>query len=318
MTVAAASSLNHFPVWRRLFAWTVFPVTFAGCLTGATVMLQNGSDGRLVTLEFSLLAAAIVIAAEKIQPHAKAWSVTHDDVPTDFCHMLLSQLLPPQLFDAFFRAGLYAVAATVSNALSRDSLWPLDTPLLLQLALVMIISEFGQYWWHRLCHENTWFWRFHATHHSAPRLYWLNAGRFHPLDTLVSYALQTIPLVLLGCPLDLLALFSLFTAVHGLFQHANIELRLGPLNWIFSMAELHRWHHSRNMRDANSNYGANIIFWDILFKTRHQPTDRQHTPDDVGFNGMPNFPQTYAGQLATPFHWQQLERQAQKMDAVSA
>ena len=33
-----------------------------------------------------------------------------------------------------------------------------------------------------MMHEVPWLWRFHATHHSAPRLYWLNAGRFHPLD----------------------------------------------------------------------------------------------------------------------------------------
>ncbi len=51
----------------------------------------------------------------------------------------------------------------------------------------MIVSEFGSYWAHRLMHERPLLWRLHAVHHSAERLYWLNAGRFHPLDTAMQY-----------------------------------------------------------------------------------------------------------------------------------
>ena len=50
---------------------------------------------------------------------------------------------------------------------------------------------------------------------------------------------------LLGCPESVIMLFALFDAVFGMLQHCNIDVRLGPLNRIFSMAEPHRWHHSR-------------------------------------------------------------------------
>ncbi len=93
-------------------------------------------------------------------------------------------------------------------------------------------------------HEIPWLWRFHAPHHSANRLYWFNALRFHPLDILLVGPVKLLPLVALGADGDVLALVLIFSAVHGVYQHANLPCRLGPLNWIFSMAELHRWHHS--------------------------------------------------------------------------
>ena len=91
-------------------------------------------------------------------------------------------------------------------------------------------------------------------------------------------------------------------AVHGMFQHANIDVRLGPLNWIFSMAELHRWHHSKDLQEANNNYGNNILFWDIVFGTVYWPKDRR-AGKDIGLKDMPWFPQDYVNQLLSPFRW---------------
>jgi sterol desaturase/sphingolipid hydroxylase (fatty acid hydroxylase superfamily) len=90
--------------------------------------------------------------------------------------------------------------------------------------------------------------------------------------------------------------------VHGFFQHANIDLRLGPLNYFFSMAELHRWHHSRDIREANQNYGSNCIVWDLVFGTFYWPRDRR-PPADVGLSELPDFPQRLGRQLLSPFLW---------------
>jgi sterol desaturase/sphingolipid hydroxylase (fatty acid hydroxylase superfamily) len=133
----------------------------------------------------------------------------------------------------------------------------------------------------------------------------LNAVRFHPLDTLLTYSIEIVPLVLLGCPEPVIALFVVFTAVHGMFQHANVRLRLGPLNWIFSMAELHRWHHSKTVHEGNSNYGTNLILWDVVFGTRYLPRDRD-PPEEIGIAGMPRFPSGYLDQVASPLRWRRL------------
>ena len=123
-------------------------------------------------------------------------------------------------------------------------------------------------------------------------------------------------MILLGCGRQVLALFTLSTSVIGMFQHAKIQLRLGPLNWIFSMTELHRWHHSRDKREGNSNYGANLIVWDVLFGTRFLPEERELDPEHIGISNMPNFPQRYLGQLMSPFNWKRLRDSARDQAAV--
>jgi sterol desaturase/sphingolipid hydroxylase (fatty acid hydroxylase superfamily) len=138
-------------------------------------------------------------------------------------------------------------------------------------------------------------WRFHAVHHSLPRLYWLNAGYFHPVDAVLNYALEVIPLILLGAPRQLLALYAVLTAVNGMLKHSNIDLRTGALSWIFSTPELHRWHHSPDPAEGNTNYGSNLVVWDVVFRTRHLPPRRP--PAEIRGARVPD---GYLGQLAYP------------------
>jgi ornithine lipid hydroxylase len=97
-----------------------------------------------------------------------------------------------------------------------------------------------------------------------------------------------------------LLLFATFSGAHMLMQHANVDVRLGPLNWIFSMNEVHRWHHSRIIAEQNANYGGVLLVWDVIFGTRFHPADRE-PPVDVGLHGLRDFPTGYLEQLASPF-----------------
>ncbi len=36
-------------------------------------------------------------------------------------------------------------------------------------------------------------------------------------------------------------------------------MRFGPLSWWFNTPELHRWHHSKDLREGNKNYSENIM-----------------------------------------------------------
>ena len=73
---------------------------------------------------------------------------------------------------------------------------------------------------------------------------------------------------------------------------------MGFLNWVISSAELHRWHHSRVISESNSNFGNNIIIWDILFRTRFFPADRKVAELGLERRG---YPQDFISQMATPF-----------------
>jgi sterol desaturase/sphingolipid hydroxylase (fatty acid hydroxylase superfamily) len=289
---------------RAALTYGTFPIVFGLSMAVGVYGFEHGWSHELLVFGVTAVAGSIIIALERVHPYEPKWNRSHGDVRTDGLHALVTMLGVPELFRALFFTALYAGSAWISTRVGSD-LWPTSWPLLAQLVVALLLTELVYYWVHRWQHETDLLWRFHATHHSAPRLYWLNAARFHPLDTLSTYAIQTPALILLGCPEEVLGLYLIFTGVHGLFQHANLDIRLGPLNWIFSMAELHRWHHSKVLEEANTNYGGNIILWDIVFGTRFLP-DRD-PPREIGIADLPRFPTGYLAQLATPFRWRRVK-----------
>jgi sterol desaturase/sphingolipid hydroxylase (fatty acid hydroxylase superfamily) len=292
---------------RRLASWTLFPAILGGAMGIGMLVTERAG----VTVGFTAAAGAVVVAlmvAERFLPHRAEWQRSRGDLGPDLAHAVVSGLATTRLAEAMVRLGGAMVAGVLSERLGAP-LWPRTWPFLPQLALALVIAELAQYWLHRLQHEREWLWRFHAVHHAAPRLYWLNAARFHPVDIWLLYVVGYTPLVVLGCPPAVIAMFALFDAVFGMLQHANIAVRLGPLNRLFSAAEPHRWHHSRTVAEANSNYGSNLIVWDVVFGTFFLPPDR-HPPADIGIADLPAFPVRYLDQLAAPFRWRRVRREA--------
>jgi sterol desaturase/sphingolipid hydroxylase (fatty acid hydroxylase superfamily) len=57
--------------------------------------------------------------------------------------------------------------------------------------------------------------------------------------------------------------------------------------------------------EADCNYGNNFIFWDAVFGTRYLPSDRP-PPEQVGIEGLEEFPNTFVAQVLSPFRWQRL------------
>ena len=292
---------------RTVFAWTIFPVVLGGAVAFTIWQMARGVDPIIAFVGPTIAAYFLLLTLERLLPYHRSWNRSRGDLHVDLGHLIVSGAFTVELLRPLMLAfGIWA-GAWVSAALGVE-IWPQGWPLVLQLVLALVVGEFFMYWAHRLGHSWELLWRFHAVHHSAPRLYFLNAVRFHPVDLAISTYAPFVPLVALGADARLLALFILVTAVHGLFQHTNLPIRLGPLNWFFSMAELHRWHHSRLLEEANTNYGQNLIVWDTVFGTRFLPKDRE-PPEEIGIADMPLFPMTYLGQLASPFTWARIKRQ---------
>jgi sterol desaturase/sphingolipid hydroxylase (fatty acid hydroxylase superfamily) len=281
-----------------------FPIVFGGAMAIGIVGMERGWDPVITAMALTGAVVLALLVLERVHPYQEEWLHSHGDIRTDLIHNLVNFWIP-EVYTVLFVGGFTVAGAWLSDRLGM-SLWPVDWPLGAQLLLALVIGEFGTYWIHRLMHENAFLWRFHAPHHSAPRLYWLNAGRFHPLDLFSQQFLALTPLVMLGADTRIIALHTLFTAIHGLFQHCNVDIRIGPLNWFFSMAELHRWHHSKRLEEANTNYGANLILWDIVFRSRFLPSDRE-PPTEIGIDALPNFPPGYWAHILTPLRWKEVE-----------
>jgi len=292
-----------------LLAYSLFPLTMATALVVAWSGLHMNIEPAAIIGLASTFTLIVCVIFERVLPFKPHWNNSQGDVMTDILHNLINSYGFRELFKILLLAGLAPVV--VYLALNYGfNVWPNGLPLWLQVIIIAIIAEFGNYWAHRLSHETDFFWRFHCVHHSPIRLYWLNAGRDHPFGVLLFYVAGATPLILLGVPKEALCLYYVIEAVHGLFQHANINVRLGPLNWIFSMAELHRWHHSKVVKEANNNYGLTLIIWDIVFKTRFLPNRK--APNDIGIQDMPTFPKKFLNQMIVPFSWRRLKYESQK------
>ena len=292
---------------HQALTYGTFPVVFGGVMVLGVYGIGRGWNPVATAMSLTAVVVLALLVLERVHPYQTDWQHSHGDIRTDLLHNLVNFWIP-EVYTVLFVGALTVAGAWLSKSIGLP-LWPHAWPLVAQLLLALVIGELGTYWIHRLMHENAFLWRFHAAHHSAPRLYWLNAGRFHPLDLFAQQFLALTPLVLLGADTRIIALHTLFTAAHGMFQHANVDIRLGPLNWFFSMAELHRWHHSKHVEEANTNYGANLIWWDVVFGSRFLPRDRK-PPTEIGIEALPDFPPGYLAHLRSPFAWKEIERSA--------
>ena len=264
-------------------------LTFAG-------LQKFGAPLTVIAYVPALLAALLITLHENFLPHRRAWQPSKGDVANDFGFMVLVQMLLPYFLSWIL--VLLAVENVGARNWTLEGFWPRGHPVWAQAIYMMLGADFLRYWLHRACHSTDILWRFHAVHHSPKKLYWLNVGRFHPLEKSVQYVCDTLPFVFLGVSADVLSVYFVFYAVNGFFQHSNCEVRLGLLNFIVSGPELHRWHHSRLLEESNNNYGNNLILWDLLFGTRFLPEGRQ-----VGDLGLLNrdYPLNFVRQMATPF-----------------
>ena len=270
-------------LWRKLVSWLSYPLVLGGIIGGMIWVLEfrpEATGAAFVTC--MLLGPLCVFVLEKLQPHCRAWHPSwRTNVRTDVSTLLINGALTAAISEPL-KLTLFALLGALLASALPWSLWPDSQPLFVQLCLALLVGDLGSYWYHRKVHEWPIGWRFHAVHHSSDRLYWLNGARFHFLDITLYNLAATLPLALLGAGTEIFLLVALFTACHGYFQHGNVRVQLGPLNYIFSMAELHRWHHSKEVEVANHNYGNNTIIWDWVFGSYYWPKGELQASDDVG------------------------------------
>jgi sterol desaturase/sphingolipid hydroxylase (fatty acid hydroxylase superfamily) len=179
----------------------------------------------------------------------------------------------------------------------------IDVPPLWSVVIVVLALDFSFYLVHIAMHKVPVFWRVHQVHHSDPAVDVSATIRQHPLEGVIRYAYIALFVFPLGASPFAFAVYRILSAVNGLLEHANIRLPLWldrSLSWITSWPNMHKIHHSRERRLADTSYGNIFSLWDRLFFT--------FTPSREGTNvnyGLCGFDQprqqTLSGLLAAPF-----------------
>jgi ornithine lipid hydroxylase len=281
---------------RYILAYLSWPLVFFSGLTGAYFAFA----GDRPMLGFAAVYAGEVLLLfllERTIPYEQRWLQADGETANDIAHTVLTKGLVQLAALAAAIFPMLAAGLLQPLAAMQFSLWPSSWPMIFQATLAVVIAEFGLYWAHRIAHERLFFWRFHALHHSVTRLWVINTGRFHVIDSLFKIALSQIPLYLLGAPLQVFWWLGAVTAFIGILTHCNVDMRTGLFDFVFSTPRLHRWHHSKDLREGNTNYGENVVLFDQLFGTYFNPDRPSST--DIGIKGQiaPGF----VSQLTQPF-----------------
>ncbi|MFF0506548.1 sterol desaturase family protein [Streptomyces fimicarius] len=153
----------------------------------------------------------------------------------------------------------------------------------------LLAGSLVSYLVHRLGHRNALLWRLHGVHHVPEKVNVANNGVNHVLDIVLAQSLVQLTLALVGFSRPAVLVAGLFVAAQGYFVHANIDVRIGPLNHLLASPEQHRLHHSTDLSEAG-HYGSDLSCWDHLFGTFTWRPGRE--PTAVGLQDPTAFPGT--------------------------
>lgn len=274
---------------KRIIAGLYAPLFWGGFIGGA-VWLAEVSTLWLLPL-FSV-ALAVSFIAEWALPYEPCWNRSAGDRRRDILHALVNEALNA--------VGLLALPG-LAALLAIDGAWPREWPLWLQLGLAIFIADAGISLMHYASHRVSWLWRLHAVHHSVERLYGFNGLMKHPLHQLLEATSGLLPLLVLGIPSQVAALLAFAIAIQLLLQHSNVDIRMGPLRWIFAWAPLHRFHHMKYGRAGDVNFALFFNVWDWLLGTGFYTREYQIRQGDLGIGSRVDFPRGYLAQLLDPF-----------------
>ena len=296
---------------RPVLSWVAYPILTSIVLISALVMMSNGLPLLASTYVPVAIAAFTVTLLEFFNPARSEWKPNRSDVLNDLLFMAIVQLALPKVV-AFL--VLIATTKVMQGNGFYAQLWPGDWPIPLQALLMVVLADFFRYWLHRAAHGHPWLWALHKVHHAPRVLYWVNVGRFHPIEKAIQICVDSLPFILIGVSEPVLALYFVFYATNGFLQHSNVYLQHGLLNHVFSTAELPRWHHARDSSTASCNFGNNLIIWDTLFGTRYLPTGQQVSAIGIADE---DYPTDFRGQLKAPFARSSASRVASNRADVS-
>ena len=221
----------------------------------------------LVNSVWTITVVGVVVLAfvqlmEWVNERHEGWRITKREFLTDGFYVVLGITAISWIADALANSSL----EKAKEALGVTTPWLAELPFLVQVALVMLLVEFGQYWMHRLMHHNAWFWSTHAPHHHVTQLNAMKGYVGNPIE-LFLISLSVIAFL----DFDKAPMFAAFNALGAISYYAHANVRADPPRWFsffFTTIQHHSLHHTAlSFEDTRCNYGNCVILFDRLFGT---------------------------------------------------
>ncbi|WP_409192550.1 sterol desaturase family protein [Bradyrhizobium sp. RDM4] len=238
-------------------------------------------------LKVVLITCLVFVPLERLFALRREQKLLRRGWANDLIFLLVNGLIVKLGLLAVIAASVFAAASIVPASVQATVV---GLPYWVQLPLIIVLSDLGIYWVHRMFHAVPWLWRFHAIHHSSEELDWLAATRVHPVDHILTRGVALVPVIVLGFSEWVIGVYALLYHWQSVLIHANVRFRLGPLRLLFASPEFHHWHHSSDREARDKNFAAQLPFLDALFGTLHLP--RGQMPTAYGLDRP--MPQRYA------------------------
>ncbi|BAV65614.1 sterol desaturase family protein [Sphingobium cloacae] len=224
---------------------------------GPKALLENSWTLVLV----SPLITITVLLLEMVNERHAGWRMNRQEFFTDLFYVVLGATVISWVSQTLAEDPLKAA----KDALGITTQWAMHMPWLAQVALVILLIEFGQYWMHRLMHNSMPFWLTHAPHHHITQLNAAKGAVGNPIE-LVLISLSVVALF----DLEKTAIFAAVNTmgVISTFAHANV--RADPpicYSFFFTTIRHHSLHHSTDYESTRCNYGNSLILLDRIFGT---------------------------------------------------
>lgn len=239
--------------------------------------ISQGYNYGLVTFFSVLLYVVIFITLERIIPYKQEWHPTLFEWGRDGIYLLLVFLA-----GAIGQSLIYAIAFRLATPIGTIPFWS-------EIIAALLYSTFGGYWFHRLGHEVPLLWKIHGIHHVPVKVNLANNSVVHSFDVIGSAIFSQLPLLILGFSEESMFISGMITMMLGYFIHANIDIRVGWLNYIINTPQSHRLHHSIDIKEAG-HFGTDLAIWDLVFKSFTWHVNR--VPVAVGMEDDLAFPRS--------------------------
>jgi sterol desaturase/sphingolipid hydroxylase (fatty acid hydroxylase superfamily) len=242
-------------------------------------------------------SSLIFIFIEKLFPLRKDQPVFRPEWQTDFTHFIVNHMVV-----GFILLATNLMVHKFFGWAAHDGIrgWVAGLNFWVALFLIILVADLVQYWTHRAYHEVPVLWRLHAVHHSVKSMDWMAGSRQHILELLITRTLVLAPIYVLGFSKEVIDAYIIIVGFQAVFNHCNVNVRLGPLRYLLVTPNFHHWHHSQDQEALDKNYAAHFSFLDYLFGTAVK-SDRLW-PSDYGVLGD-YVPDGFFKQLKFPFTW---------------
>lgn len=274
---------------KGYFNWFIGQITFS---------TSSGLWGNY--FYFLILVSLAFFALEVIKPWRENQPKFRKDFWLDAFYMFFNFFL----FSIIAFAGLAQIGvALFSDFLALFGITNLvaiqvgNLPGWAQLLLLFVVKDFIEWWVHRLLHRSSWLWEFHKVHHSVKQMGFAAHLRFHWMENVVYKSLEYVPLAMIGFSLTDFFLVHAIAITIGHWNHANFNLNIGPLKYVFNNPAMHIWHHAKSLpadRPYGVNFGLSLSVWDYLFGTNYIPSSGRDI--ELGFPNDEDFPSTFVDQ----------------------